>query len=375
MNNNKFQFKVLAHDSKTKARTGRLFTPHGTIDTPVFMPVGTNATVKTMTPEELHNLGAEIILSNAYHLYLRPGAQTIAELGGLHKFMNWFRPILTDSGGYQVFSLSDFCKLSPEGILFQSHLNGGKKHFLAPEDVIKIQQDLGVDILMCLDECLPYPSDYERTAASIGLSLDWAGRCRDVHKQDGSALFGIIQGATYKDLREKCARQLVKMEFNGYAVGGLCVGEDREIMYDIVSHTVDFIPEDKPRYTMGLGTPRDLFKCVSLGIDMFDCVIPTRHARNGSLFTKSGRVIIKNARYAKDAAPIDSKCRCYTCTHYSRAYLRHLFVNGEILASRLNTIHNLHFYLDLMRQIRHSIAQNEFINLWKKFESDYNFRG
>lgn len=371
---NGFEFKLLVRDKNTNARLGQLITPHGKIDTPVFMPVGTRATVKAMTPEELEQQGANIILSNAYHLYLRPGHELIRSLGGLHQFMHWQGAILTDSGGYQLFSLSDYCKTTEEGVHFRSHIDGGANHLVTPELAIQIQQALGADIIMPLDECLPYPSEYERTRKSMQLTIRWAQRCQEAHNQDGSALFGIVQGGTHKDLREQCALGLIEQGFAGYAVGGLSVGESKPLMYEIVSHTVDFLPEEKPRYAMGLGTPEDLFECVSRGIDMFDCVMPTRHARNGMLFTSEGRLVIKQAQYTEDGRPIDPECGCYTCRNYSRAYLRHLFLSGEILAARLNTIHNLYFYLDLMRQIRHSIGQSNFFLLWQNFQSRYNQR-
>ncbi len=372
--NNDFEFKLLARDKNTNARLGQLITSHGKLDTPVFMPVGTKATVKAMTPEDLAQLGAGIILSNAYHLYLRPGHELIRDLGGLHKFMNWPGAILTDSGGYQLFSLSDFCKITEEGVTFQSHIDGGTKHLITPEVAIQIQQALGADIIMPLDECLSYPAEYERALTSMQLTIRWAQRCRDAHNQGGSALFGIVQGGIYKDLREQCALKLVKLDFAGYAVGGLSVGEPKPQMYDIIAHTLDFLPQQKPRYAMGLGSPEDLFECVSRGVDMFDCVMPTRHARNGVLFTSSGSLIIKHAKHTDDAKPIDAECGCYTCRHYSRAYLRHLYVSGEILAARLHTIHNLYFYLDLMRQIRHYIARSTFLELWNNFKSQYKHR-
>ncbi len=369
-----FGFKLLAQDKGSKARLGQLATPHGKVDTPVFMPVGTKATVKAMTPEDMEQLGAGIILSNAYHLYLRPGHELIRDLGGLHKFMHWPGAILTDSGGYQLFSLSDFCKITEQGVNFQSHIDGGAKHLITPEIAVQIQQALGSDIIMPLDECLAYPSEYEHALASTQRTSRWAQRCKAAHDQGNSALFGIVQGGIYKDLREQCALELLKLDFAGYAVGGLSVGEPKAMMYEIVAHTVDFLPEQKPRYAMGLGSPEDLFECVARGIDMFDCVMPTRHARNGMLFTSNGRLVIKHAQYADDAKPIAAECGCYTCRHYSRAYLRHLYVSGEILAARLNTIHNLYFYLDLMRQIRHSIARSTFSELRRDFKSRYKHR-
>jgi queuine tRNA-ribosyltransferase len=373
-NKNSFGFSILARDKNTKARLGRLNTPHGEVATPVFMPVGTQATVKAMTPEELKQLGAELILGNAYHLYLRPGHDLIESLGGLHKFMHWEYPILTDSGGYQLFSLSDFCRITEEGVSFQSHIDGGTRHLITPETAIRIQQALGSDIIMPLDECLPYPADYERVQASIQLTIRWARRSLEVHQGGDQALFAIVQGGTYEDLREECALELVKLDFAGYALGGLSVGEHKLKRYEIITHTVDFLPEQKPRYAMGLGGPEELFECVSRGVDMFDCVMPTRHARNGMLFTREGGLVIKNAQYNDDPRPIDPDCACYTCRNYTRAYLRHLFLCGEILASRLNTIHNLYFYLDLMKQIRHSIAQSEFMELWRNFKIRYSHR-
>ncbi len=361
-----FQFKLIKKDKQTAARLGKISTPHGEIETPIFMPVGTQATVKAMTGEELKGLGAQIILGNAYHLYLRPGHELIAEAGGLHKFMHWEGPILTDSGGYQVFSLGKLCKITEEGVHFQSHLDGGAKHFLTPEDAIKVQQALNADIVMVLDECIPYPATADYALDSLERTTRWAERCRKAH--DGRrGMFGIVQGGTYLNLREESARQLIPLDFEGYAIGGLAVGETKEVTHQIMAHTLPLLPEDKPRYAMGLGTPLDLLKGVALGVDMFDCVMPTRHARNGMLFTSFGHLVIKHAAYTRDFGPIDDKCGCYTCRHYSRAYLRHLYLAGEILAARLNTIHNLYFYLDLMAKIRHSIADNCFNELLQSY--------
>jgi queuine tRNA-ribosyltransferase len=364
-----FAFRVIACDRMTAARAGEFFTAHGKVETPVFMPVGTQATVKAMTPASLRDIGAEIILGNAYHLYLRPGIKLIDSLGGLHKFMSWERPILTDSGGFQVFSLGQMRSISREGVTFRSHLDGSK-HFISPEDSMAIQRGLGSDILMTFDECMPYPVSYEYAANSMELTLEWARRCGQVHqmtKVPGQGLFGIVQGSVYKDLRERCAEALLKMDFDGYAVGGLMVGEPIETTYEMVSHTVAFLPADRPRYAMGLGLPEDIFRCVAAGIDMFDCVIPTRNARNGCLFTHQGKLTIKNAQYASDPNPVDNECGCYTCRNFSRAYLRHLFMSGEILACILNTVHNLSFYIGLLKSIRLAIQEGKFREYWQTF--------
>lgn len=357
-----FRFEILQRDSGTQARIGRITTPHGEITTPVFMPVGTQASVKTVTPEELVACHAEIVLANTYHLYLRPSHTLIQELGGLHQFMAWPRPILTDSGGFQVYSLSRLRKLSEAGVQFQSHLDGSR-HLLTPEKAVEIQEALGSDIAMVLDECVPYPATYDYTLTSQELTTRWAQRARLAHQRSEQALFGIVQGGMYPALREKSARELVELDFNGYALGGFCVGETKRLMYDLIGQTAAFLPEDKPRYLMGVGTPADLVQCVRLGVDMFDCVMPTRNARNGWLFTRQGKLIIKNARYARDPRPIDPDCRCYTCQHYSRAYLRHLFVADELLAPRLNTIHNLHYYRDVVQMIRDAIVTDQLATL------------
>ena len=330
------------------------------------MPVGTQATVKAVTAEELQELGAQIILGNAYHLYLRPGARLIAEAGGLHRFMHWDGPILTDSGGYQVFSLGELCRISEDGVRFRSHLDGGVNHFITPEDALGIQQALNSDIAMVLDECIPYPATFDYALDSLERTTRWAERSLKVH--DGRrGIFAIVQGGVYRELREKSARQLAALDFDGYALGGLAVGESKEQTYRIMACTTPLLPADKPRYAMGLGTPADILKGVALGVDMFDCVMPTRHARNGMLFTSFGRIIIKHSVHARDFGPIDEKCGCYTCRNYSRAYLRHLHLASEILAARLNTIHNLYFYLDLTAQIRHSIADNYFNELFREY--------
>jgi len=357
-----FRFEILTRDTRTQARLGRLTTPHGQLTTPVFMPVGTQASVKTVTPEELLACRAEIVLANTYHLYLRPTHTLIRQLGGLHRFMHWDRPILTDSGGFQVYSLAGLRKLTEEGALFQSHLNGSR-HLLTPEKAIDIQESLGSDIAMVLDECVPYPAEHHYALASQELTTRWARRSKDAQRRTDQALFGIVQGSMYADLREKSARELVEIGFDGYALGGFCVGETKQVMYDLIAHTASCLPEARPRYLMGVGTPADLLHCVKRGIDMFDCVMPTRNARNGCLFTRQGKLIIKNARYADDMRPVDPLCQCYTCQHYSRAYLRHLFVAEEILGLRLNTIHNLHYYMDVMQLIRSAIAEGRLESL------------
>ena len=367
----KFGFQLLAQDPLTKARLGSIITSRGTIPTPVFMPVGTQATVKALTPEELKDMDVGLILANTYHLYLRPGHDIIQRLGGLHRFMNWDGAILTDSGGFQVYSLSKLRKITPEGVRFQSHLDGST-HVLTPEAAISIQEALGADIVMCLDECTPYPADRQYTEQSARLTREWAVRCRNTKTGNGQALFGISQGGMHRDLRRSSAREIVDIGFDGYAVGGLSVGEEKEIMAEMAGLALDEYPADKPRYVMGVGAPEDLLTCISLGADMFDCVLPTRNARNGTLFTKTGKLVIKNARYADDSRPVDERCQCYTCRNYSRAYLRHLFMAKEILAMRLNTIHNVSFFMDLMKSVRSRIKDGTFTRFMKEFLDDYN---
>jgi queuine tRNA-ribosyltransferase len=357
-----FRFEILARDSRTQARIGRITTPHGEVTTPVFMPVGTQASVKTVTPEELLTCRVEIVLANTYHLYLRPSHTLIRELGGLHRFMHWERPILTDSGGFQVYSLAGLRKLTEEGVQFQSHLNGSR-HLLTPEKAVEIQEALDSDIAMALDECVPYPATYDYALTSQELTTRWARRAKAAHRDSEQGLFGIVQGGMYTDLREKSARELIELDFEGYALGGFSVGETKQLMYDLIERTASYLPEAKPRYLMGVGTPADLLRCVKFGVDMFDCVMPTRNARNGCLFTRQGKLIIKNARYAQDGRPIDPLCRCYTCQHYSRAYLRHLFVSEEILGPRLNTVHNLHYYMDVIHMIRAAIVEGRLDTL------------
>jgi queuine tRNA-ribosyltransferase len=350
-------FEVTEEDSSSKGRIGLLKTSHGVIQTPVFMPVGTYATVKTCTPYELEQLGTQIVLGNAYHLYLRPGHNIVRKAGGLHRFMSWDKPILTDSGGFQVFSLGENREISEEGTLFKSVIDGSK-HFFSPERSIEIQNAIGADIIMNFDECTPYPCDYEYAKDSMELTSRWAERCKAAHNGD-QLLFGIIQGSVYHELRRKSVEDMIEIGFDGYAIGGLSVGEEVEVMYNMIGFTAPLLPHDKPRYLMGVGTPENITQAVSLGIDMFDCVLPTRNARNGSLFTSEGRVKIKNAKYKRDYTPLDPNCTCYTCQNFTRAYLRHLYIVNEILAHRLHTIHNLHFYMSLMRGITKAIEEDQ----------------
>jgi len=367
------KFELIKEAKDCKARFGKLYTPHGVIETPVFMPVGTRATVKTMTPEEVKDLGAQIILSNTYHLYLRPGHELIKEAGGLHKFMNWHGPILTDSGGFQVFSLGELRKIKEEGVEFKSHIDGST-HFISPEKSIEIQNALGSDIMMCFDECTPYPCSYEYAKESMERTTKWAKRCRDYHTEwDKQGLFGIVQGSVYKDLREKSAKSLVEMDFSGYAVGGLSVGEPKDLMCDVLDYTVDLLPKDKPRYLMGVGTPDYLFEAVIRGIDMADCVLPTRIARNGTVLTSHGKLVIRNAKYARDFSKLDPECDCYTCTNYSRAYIRHLFNVNEILGARLATIHNLYFLIKLMANIREAIREDRLLEFRDEFYKKFGY--
>jgi queuine tRNA-ribosyltransferase len=365
-----FSFELLHKEIDTRARLGMMTTHHGKVQTPAFIPVGTQAAVKTLSPEEVRGAGGEIVLANTYHLYLRPGHDLIREMGGLHAFMNWDGPILTDSGGFQVFSHSELRKIREEGVTFQSHIDGSSHH-ITPELAIEIQESLGADIIMAFDECTPYPVTREYARESMEMTLRWAERCRRHQSRTDQALFGIIQGGMYPDLRRECTEKLVEVGFEGYAVGGLSVGETKPLMYEMVEASVRFMPEEKPRYLMGVGKPEDLIEGVIRGIDFFDCVMPTRNARNGFLFTKYGRLVIKNAAHTREKGPIDPECGCYTCRHYSRAYLRHLFMSGEILALRLNTIHNLTFYLDLMAQIREAIEKGRLIAFQKEFYALY----
>ncbi len=355
-------FKVDAKAENSHARACSLQTFHGEIKTPVFMAVGTKATVKAMTPEELKLSGAQVVLGNTYHLHLRPGEKVIAKLGGLHKFMNWHHPILTDSGGFQVFSLSGLRKMSEKGVEFRSHLDGSK-YFISPEVSMEIQMALGSDIIMAFDECLSYPATKEQIVESMNLTLRWLERSKTAMTRKESLLFGIVQGGLDLELRKQSLAQITSVDLPGYALGGLSVGEPIELMHELVKQVAWMMPENKPRYLMGVGTPLDLILAIDSGIDMFDCVLPTRVARNGTLYTWQGKVSIKRAEYVEDASPLDSECDCYTCKHYSKAYLRHLFLSGEILGSRLNSIHNLHFYFSLMKKSREAIFENR----WSEF--------
>jgi len=343
-----------------------LKTPHGEIETPIFMPVGTRATVKTLSPAELEEIGAQIILGNTYHLYLRPGHNLIQKAGGLHKFMSWHKPILTDSGGFQVMSLKGLRKITPDGVKFQSHIDGSY-HFFTPEKVIEIQNAIGADIIMSFDECPPYPATRKYISESLKTTLAWAKRGKEAHKNtDKQALFGIVQGGIYKDLREESAKKLMEMDFPGYSIGGLAVGEKKEDMLRITAFLNGILPQNKPRYLMGVGTPTDLLENIDNGIDMFDCVMPTRNARKGTVFTSKGKLIIKSARYKDDFSPLDENCNCYTCRNFSRAYIRHLFSVDEILGMRLTSLHSLHFYLELVRKARKAILENRYSDFKKE---------
>ena len=352
-----FEFELLHVCKQTGARRGRLHTPHGVIETPIFMPVGTQASVKTMTPDELKDCGAQIILSNTYHLHLRPGEDLVAEAGGLHKFMNWDRPILTDSGGFQVFSLSELRKLTEDGVEFRSHLDGSR-HYFSPEVSVGVQEKLGSDIMMQFDECSPYPCDYDRARKAMHRTLRWLDRCMKAKTRQDQALFGIVQGAFYKDLRIECAKEMAKLDLPGFGIGGLSVGEPKEVMYDMLEAIAPYMPEHKPRYLMGVGSPDCLVEGVLRGVDMFDCVLATRVARNGTAFSQGGRLVIRNAAYAHDFGPMEEGCDCYACKNFSRAYIRHLFKAEEILALRLISIHNVRFLLRQMEQIRAAIEQD-----------------
>jgi queuine tRNA-ribosyltransferase len=363
------EFKEISRSTTTLARAGIIHTPRGDIETPVFMPVGTLATVKSLSPEDLLSCGAQIILGNTYHLYLRPGCDVIQAFSGLHRFMHWERPILTDSGGFQVFSLARLRKITEEGADFQSHIDGSR-HLLTPEKAIEIQLCLKSDIIMCLDQCIAYPSTQKEAADALALTTRWAGRCKAAwmdHSDDSHALFGIVQGGMYPELRRASAEALVELGFSGYAIGGLSVGEPMDVMLEMAEITLGHLPCSSPRYIMGVGTPENLVELVSRGADMFDCVMPTRNARNGQLFTTKGTLNITNARFRVDTAPIDAACACYTCRHYSRAYLRHLYLSREILAHRLNTIHNIHYYISLMGQMRNAIMNDVFEDFRKNF--------
>lgn len=358
---------------QTGARLGIVHTPHGSFETPTFMPVGTMATVKTMSPEELKEIGSGIILSNTYHLWLRPGHEIIREAGGLHKFMNWDRPILTDSGGFQVFSLSDMRKIEEEGVHFRHHLNGSKL-FLSPEKAMDIQNALGSDIMMAFDECPPFPATFEYMKASVERTSRWAERCLNAHQRpNDQGLFGIVQGGEFEELRKQSAKDLTSLDFPGYAIGGLSVGEPKDIMNRVLEFTTPLLPADKPRYLMGVGSPDSLIDGAIRGVDMFDCVLPTRIARNGTLMTSNGRVVIKNAKYEKDFGPIDENCDCHTCKNYSRAYVRHLIKCNETFGLRLASYHNLYFLLNLMEQVRDAIRNDRLGDFREEFFEQYGF--
>ncbi|WP_277584486.1 tRNA guanosine(34) transglycosylase Tgt [Psychrobacillus antarcticus] len=366
-------YELIKKDKQTGARLGIVHTPHGSFETPAFMPVGTQATVKTMAPEEIKEMGAGIILSNTYHLWLRPGNDIIREAGGLHKFMNWDRAILTDSGGFQVFSLSDMRKIEEEGVHFRNHLNGDKL-FLSPEKSMQIQNDLGSDIMMAFDECPPFPASFEYMKASVERTSRWAERCLTAHTNtDKQGLFGIIQGGEYEELRRQSAKDLVSLDFPGYAIGGLSVGEPKDVMNRVLEFTTPMMPENKPRYLMGVGSPDSLITGSMHGVDMFDCVLPTRIARNGTFFTHQGRLVIKSAKFARDFGPIDEKCDCYTCKNYSRAYIRHLFKADETFGLRLASYHNLHFLMKLMENVRQAIREDRLLDFKEEFFEEYGY--
>ena len=366
-------YELLHIDKNSGARRGVVHTPHGDIQTPIFMPVGTQATVKSMTPEELKNdVKAQIILSNTYHLYMRPGHQLVKEAGGLHKFMNWDRPILTDSGGFQVFSLSGLRKITEEGVTFNSHLDGSK-HLFTPEKVMEIEEALGSDIMMAFDECCPYPSSYEYTIKSMERTTRWAERCKKAHTTTNQGLFGIIQGGFYKDLRKISTEDLIKLDFSGYAIGGISVGEPKEEFLDILRYTTPLMPENKPRYLMGVGTPDYLMEAALAGIDMCDCVLPTRLARHGTALTSKGKLVIRNATYERDWGKLDDECDCYTCRNYTRAYIRHLVKTGEILGIRLISLHNLRFLTRLMEQVREAIEKDDLLGFREEFYKKYGY--
>ena len=366
-------YELLHIDKNSGARRGIIHTPHGDIQTPVFMPVGTQATVKSMTPDELKDeVNAQIILSNTYHLYLRPGHDLVKEAGGLHSFMNWDRPILTDSGGFQVFSLSGLRKITEEGVKFSSHLDGSQ-HMFTPEKVIEIEEALGADIIMCFDECCPYPSSYEYTKNSMERTTRWAKRCKDAHTAENQGLFGIIQGGFYKDLRKKSAEDLIEMNFPGYAIGGISVGEPKEEFLDILRYVTPLMPENKPRYLMGVGTPDYLIEAALSGIDMCDCVLPTRLARHGTALTSKGKIVVRNATYERDWSRLDDECDCYTCKNYTKAYIRHLVKTNEILGIRLLSIHNLKFLTNLMKKVRIEIENDNLLGFREEFYDKYGY--
>ncbi len=359
-----FYLEIKHIDKQTGARYGILHTPHGDVEVPMFMPVGTLATVKSISPEELHEMGAGVILANTYHLSIRPGADIVAKAGGLHKFMNWDGPILTDSGGFQVFSLADIRKIKEEGVEFKNHLNGDRL-FFSPESVMEIQEKLGADIIMSFDECIPWPTNYNYAKKSVERTIRWAKRGKDAHKREDQALFGIVQGSDIEELRKMCAEELVKMDFPGYSIGGTSIGEPKEKYFEMVEMSVKYLPEDKPRYVMGVGSIDYLLGSIAMGVDMFDCVLPTRLARHGALMTSSGRVNIKNEKYKEDFTTLDPNCDCYCCRNYTKAYLRHLYVCDEIFGKRLMSIHNIRFLIHLMEGARQAIKEDRFGDFMK----------
>ncbi len=364
-----FDFELLHKDSKTAARRGRLNTPHGVIETPIFMPVGTHGALKAMTPAQVEETDAQIILSNTYHLHLKPGEALVKKAGGLHKFMNWKKPILTDSGGFQVFSLPKK-RIGEEGVHFRHELTG-EEIFLGPQEAMQIQNDLGADIIMAFDECIPYPATHEYSAKSIKKTLRWAENCLKHHNREDQALFGIVQGSVYSDLRKECAEQLTSMNFPGYAVGGVSVGEGLELLKKVVDYTAPFLPENKPRYLMGVGLPEDILESIERGMDMFDCVIPTRYARSATLFTSRGKLRLTNREYRRDFFPVDPACDCYCCKNFSRAYLHHLFNANEILSATLSAIHNVRFYLNMVADARKAIENDDFTAFKNEFLGNY----
>lgn len=363
-------YELVKECPRSGARLGKLHTPHGTFDTPMFMPVGTQATVKTLSPEELYDMGSQVILANTYHLFLRPGHELVQKAGGLHKFMNYNRGMLTDSGGFQVFSLGAMRKITEDGVMFRSHIDGSKK-YLNPEIATHVQEALGADIIMAFDECIPYPATFEYAKKSTERTTRWAKRCLEAHTREDQSLFGIVQGGMYPELRKMSVEQLTELDFAGYGIGGLSVGEPKPMMYDILSQTTCHMPKDKVRYLMGVGTADCIVEEVNLGVDMMDCVFPTRVARNGTAMTNEGRLVVRNATYAEDFRPIEEGCTCYTCRNFSRAYIRHLFKAEEVFALRLLTIHNLHFLLDFSRRIREAIAKDTFPEFRERFLQNY----
>lgn len=368
------RYEFIKKCKQTGARLGRVHTPHGSFDTPAFMPVGTQATVKGMSPDELKDIEAQIILSNTYHLYMRPGQDIVKDAGGLHGFMNWDRPILTDSGGFQVFSLSDLRNIKEEGVTFKSHIDGSR-HFISPETAINIQNELGADIIMAFDECIPYPCEFEYAKKSLERTTRWAKRCKETHKDiEKQSLFGIVQGGTFKELRIQSANELLELDFPGYAIGGLSVGEPAGEMYEMLECTVPLLPEDRPRYLMGVGSPDYLIEGSIRGIDMFDCVLPTRIGRNGTIMTSKGKVIVRDAKYARDYSPMDPECDCYACRNFSRAYIRHLLKANEVLGIRLTTWHNLKFLLNLMKNVRQAIMEDKLGDFKKEFFSAFGYK-